>query len=104
MSFTEEQIKKISEKLNSLPPICTISTRDAVKKLKADILSLKKKGYNLEQINEILTAEGIKLSVATLKSYIGGTRAKRKTKQDTPPAPAGDAHKQSFVRPDHEDI
>lgn len=104
MSFTEEQIKKISEKLNSLPPISTISTRDAVKKLKADILGLKKKGYTLEQINDILTEEGIKLSLATLKSYIGGIRTKRKSKQDTPPAPAVDDQKPTFVLPDHEEI
>lgn len=83
MKYTKEQVEKIKEKLNNLPPIedsKELSKQEAIKMLQKDILLLQKRGYSLEKITEVLKQEGVELSTPTLKSYLQRGKTKKEAK------------------------
>lgn len=74
MEITVEQVERIAEKLRALPPIenkqRVVSKQESIKMLTAEIAGLRQRGYTLEQIAELLTAEQLEIGAPTLKSYL----------------------------------
>lgn len=93
-TYTKDKLEQISDKLRELPPSPRrekrFSTKEAINYLKQDIRRLRKLGYTIEEIAEILKAEDVKVAPTTLKTYLQSKRRRKPQKQkDTPPpAPA----------------
>ena len=74
MAITIEQVERIAEKLRALPPIenkkRVVSKQESIKMLTGEIAGLRERGYTLEQIAELLTADQLEIGAPTLKSYL----------------------------------
>ena len=79
MGYKIAQIEELQKKLDSLPEVDDvereITKQEAVRRMADSIAALQSRGYSMEKIAEIMTTEGMEISVQTLKSYL--TRAKR---------------------------
>jgi hypothetical protein len=91
MGITIEQVETIAARLRILPPIenkkQVVSKQESIRMLTSEIAALRERGYTLEQVAELLTANDLEIGAPTLKSYLqrsqsGGKKAtgKRKTK------------------------
>lgn len=84
-TYTTEKIESIAEKLRSMPVVDKKqrqhSKQESVKMLAKEIAMLRKRGYLLAQISEILRGEGLDVSTPTLKSYL--QRSKQTPKKIT---------------------
>ena len=78
MGITVEQVERIAEKLRALPPIenkkRVVSKQESIKMLTSEIAGLRERGYTLEQIAELLTADQLEIGAPTLKSYLQRTK------------------------------
>lgn len=96
MRFTKEQIAGIASKMRNMPKVDKkkdFNKQEAVKLLIRDIHAMQKRGYTLNQIAEILRAEGLSISTPTLKNCI--QRAKSSSKILKDPAQASSTLKPS---------
>ncbi|SDD37837.1 hypothetical protein [Paraburkholderia lycopersici] len=70
-SFTRTQRDTAAQNLAALPekPASEhrLSTRDMVKSIQAHILAAQKKGYTFEEIADVISKAGVRVSVGTLK-------------------------------------
>ena len=106
MAITVEQVERIAEKLRSLPPIenkkRVVSKQESIKLLTSEIAGLRERGYTLEQIAELLTADQLEIGAPTLKSYL--QRAKPSSKARPlrnnwlPPKPACNCKQHNYKR------
>ena len=92
-AITHETLEAARAKLQELkkappPEPETLSVRQAVQVMAADITELLGHGYTKEQIIDILRATGIDISKATFRQYLQSARSVRKRKVSTPPAKA----------------
>lgn len=91
MKFKVEKIQEVAGKLDALPRIekapTELSKQDTIKALAKNIESLQKRGYTLQQVGDILRAEGINVANTTLKSYL--LKAKPAAKKSEKAAGAG---------------
>lgn len=91
MKFNIEKIQEVAKKLDAMPRLekapKELSKQETVKALSKNIESLQKRGYGLEQIGDILRAEGIEVANTTLKSYL--LKAKPATKKTEKAADTG---------------
>ena len=82
MAITVEQVERIAEKLRALPPIenkkRVVSKQESIKMLTSEIAGLRERGYTLEQIAELLTADQLEIGAPTLKSYLQRTKPSSK--------------------------
>lgn len=89
MSITLESIEKLQESLRELPEVedksRELNKQEAVALLVDEVELLKKKGYSLEKIAELLTEGGLEIKPPTLKSYLSKARASRKPKRSVKP-------------------
>ncbi|MBF8164261.1 hypothetical protein IVE04_24155 [Pseudomonas mendocina] len=89
MSITLESIEKLQESLRELPEVedksRELNKQEAVALLVDEVELLKKKGYSLEKIAELLTEGGLEIKPPTLKSYLSKARAGRKPKRSVKP-------------------
>jgi hypothetical protein len=113
-----EQIRQLRQALAESPPQETgMSTMAAIALLADDIRALKARGYTLAMVADMLTAQGIPISHATLRTYlsrIGRPRQpKRKPKaglagkspaSNGPPLTPLASSGRFAVRPDTEDL
>ena len=85
MGYKVAQIDQLQRKLDELPEVNDIerevTKQEAIRRMADTISQLQARGYSMEKIAEILTTEGLLISVPTLKSYL--TRAKRVTRKKT---------------------
>ena len=106
MKLTTAKIESIAAKLDQLPALekkdREHSKQEAVRLLAKHIASLKKRGYTLEQVSEILRGEGLPIAAPTLKSYLQRGRTGKKT--GVPAAPTGHPQGGFEVKPDSGDI
>ena len=79
MGFKVSKIDELRQKLFELPDIDVsereVTKQEAIRRMADAVASLQKRGYSMERISEILTSEGVAISVSTLKSYL--TKAKK---------------------------
>lgn len=70
-SFTRTQRDTAAQNLAALPEKPAnehrLSTRDMVKSIQAHILAAQKKGYSFEEIADVISKAGVRVSVGTLK-------------------------------------
>lgn len=80
-NVTNQAIDQANSLLQNLPekPKEVMSLREAVDELQEDIRAALGKGYSYDEIAEILSQNGIEISVTTLKRYAPAGRGKRKT-------------------------
>jgi len=100
MGITVDQVERIAEKLRALPPIENkqrrVSKQESIRMLTAEIAGLRERGYTLEQIAELLTADQLEIGAPTLKSYLQRTKPSSKKpsgkrKAAAVGAPSGDS-------------
>jgi len=74
MGVTVEQVETIAAKLRELPPIenkkRVVSKQESIRMLTGEIAALRERGYTLEQVAELLTADHLEIGAPTLKSYL----------------------------------
>jgi hypothetical protein len=74
MGITVEQVETIAAKLRALPPIenkkRVVSKQESIRMLTGEIAALRERGYTLEQVAELLTADHLEIGAPTLKSYL----------------------------------
>lgn len=85
MNLTIERIEEIRRELTTLPPaprIRTTATKaEAIERIAAELLALRKAGYDLKTLAALLSAKGIGIAAGTLKNYLrrfGATPRKRR--------------------------
>ena len=97
MKFNVEKIQEVAKKLDAMPRIekapKELSKQETIKALAKNIESLQKRGYGLEQIGEILRAEGIEVANTTLKSYLMKAKPPAKKAEKTADAAAAEVPK-----------
>ena len=98
MKFNVEKIQEVAKKLDAMPRIekapKELSKQETIKALAKHIESMQKKGYSLEQIGEILRAEGIDVANTTLKSYLLKAKPATKKAEKTADTAAAEAQKE----------
>jgi hypothetical protein len=86
----QEMVDKTGAFLEDLPekPRDELSLREAVNRLQDSIKTALAKGYTYQEIAEMLTEQGIKISAFTLKNYVpaGRRQAAKKTRRGRKPA------------------
>jgi hypothetical protein len=95
--LTVGRVKLLADKYRNIPKVNddarVISKTEAVKMLMPEIRALRKKGYTLEQIADMLREDEIDITMNTLKSYIQRlNRSKQSSataKPNKPVAPPG---------------
>lgn len=116
--YSVEKIRQLRQALTELPPHETsVSAMAAIAQLADDIRALKARGYTNALVVEILTAQGIPVSHATLRTYLSrierSRQPKRKSKYETagrtpagnhPPLISPASSGRFTVRPDTEDL
>lgn len=91
MGITIEQVETIAARLRTLPPIenkkQVVSKQESIRMLTSEIAALRERGYTLDQVAELLTANQLEIGAPTLKSYLQRSQSvsrkanrKRKTK------------------------
>lgn len=91
MGITIEQVETIAARMRTLPPIenkkQVVSKQESIRMLTGEIAALRERGYTLEQVAELLTANHLEIGAPTLKSYLQRSQSaskkatgKRKTK------------------------
>ena len=93
--YTPEKLDQIRAKLVALPAKDPAERRldkqTAIRHMVDEIAALQQRGYTLEQVASLLTAEGIQVTTPTLKSYlqrirnVSGTRRKKPRSRATMP-------------------
>ena len=107
MGITIEQVETIAARLRTLPPIenkkQVVSKQESIRMLTGEIAALRERGYTLDQVAELLTANQLEIGAPTLKSYLqrsqsGSKKAngKRKTKALSAPL-SSDSQAKSVV-------
>ena len=78
MAITIEKVEAIAAKLRAMPPVENkkreISKQESIKLLTGEITAMRERGYTLEQIAELLTADQLEIGAPTLKSYLQRTK------------------------------
>ncbi len=73
MKHKLERIRSIKEKLALLPAVeveaTELSTLEAVKLFRPEVISLLRKGYTLEMIVKVLEQHGFTVTISTLRKY-----------------------------------
>ena len=84
MSLTLKDVHSIADKLGSAPDLPAdkrvLSKKDAVGELRPAIESLRARGYNYEQIADLLTKNGLEISFGSLRQYMADRQGGRKKK------------------------
>ena len=82
MAITIEKVEAIAAKLRAMPPVENkkreISKQESIKLLTGEITAMRERGYTLEQIAELLTADQLEIGAPTLKSYLQRTKPSSK--------------------------
>lgn len=82
MALTIEQVETLAAKLRTLPPIENkkrfVSKQESIKMLANEIDALRERGYTLEQVAELLTADHLEIGTSTLKSYLQRSQSSSK--------------------------
>lgn len=75
-----EQVRRVHEILEKAPDVApeAVTTRAAIGKLCAPIARLKARGYSLQRIAEMLSANGIPITVETLSTYLTLSKRERR--------------------------
>ena len=98
MKFNVDKIQAVAKKLDAMPRIekaaKELSKQDTIKALSKHIESMQKRGYSLEQIGDILRAEGIEVANTTLKSYLLKAKPPSKKAEKFAEAAAPEAQKE----------
>lgn len=77
----QEQFKRIELAMKNAPKIDgPMSIAEAIKKLSGSIKAMRGRGYDWQQIADVLRTEGIEISGATLRRYCTPKRAASETK------------------------
>jgi len=87
-TYNADFVEKLKAKLNEAPEVKKVrelTASEAVKEMAKEIHAMQKKGYTLAMILEMLKANDVNVSLATLKSSIAGTKAKKESKSKTKP-------------------
>jgi len=79
MPITIATVDNLRRKLDELPPQENVkhevSKQEAVSLLADEITALQARGYAIDEIAQLLSNNGLPLSVATLKSYLSRARS-----------------------------
>ena len=80
MGYTLEAIEQIRVQLRELPAVerkQKLNKQEAINTLVAEIQSLQKRGYRLEEITESLKGMGLDIATSTLRNYLNRGMTKR---------------------------
>jgi hypothetical protein len=86
-TYNAEFIEQLKTKLNEAPEVTKVrelTASEAVKEMAKEIHAMQNRGYTLAMILEMLKANEVDVSLATLKSAIAGTKAKKKATKSKP--------------------
>lgn len=73
---TPEQIERLAARLKESPSLPkALTTAEAIKRLAPSIRAMQGKGYGLDQIADVLKAEGLSVSGKTLARHLRGSKA-----------------------------
>lgn len=111
MTITATQLKEIRQEFAALKPASvtldgnrTMSVKEAVFILAPTLERMKKRGFDTQEIVEILHEKGIEVKPQTLTKYLTEARRQREgrkaKRQDTPPPPPKREQRSSFITPD----
>lgn len=82
MALTVKAVRELTETLKELPAVDDgdreLSKMEAVAMMATAIHQLRQKGYSWDRIAEKLTAAGIQINPATLKSYMARAASSKK--------------------------
>lgn len=75
MRITPEHLEQIAAKIKSAPPVARpLSSAEALRKLAPTLKQMRAKGYTAEQIADMLKAEGLSVSPATIKRALSSPK------------------------------
>jgi hypothetical protein len=87
-TYNADFIEQLKAKLNEAPEVTKVrelTASEAVKEMAKEIHAMQNRGYTLAMILEMLKANEVDVSLATLKSAIAGTKAKKKASTKNKP-------------------
>ncbi len=103
MTLTMKDIQALADKLAAAPDLPAekrvLTKKDAVAELRPAIESLMERGYNYEQIAELLTSSGLKISFGSLRQYMATRQGGRKKRGNTNKASGADAQVTTSAKP-----
>jgi hypothetical protein len=91
MAFSTDDLEALRRDLAQLPPNRpkNVSNRDAVAALTSEIAAAQRLGYSVDELAQLLSGKGLRMTAGTLKGYLQQARKKKrpykKTSANKPP-------------------
>lgn len=93
--YVLSNVEAIGKELEMLPEMDAddrpVTTREAVLLLLEQIRTLRKKGYSLEKVSQVLTERGLRITVHTLRGYLQKASKRKRQRRTTEPRRAAAA-------------
>lgn len=95
MAFSTDDLEALRRDLAQLPPARpkSVSNRDAVGALTSELAAAQRLGYSVDDLAQLLSSKGLRMTAGTLKGYLQQARKKKRsqkksTSSSKPPMPA----------------
>ena len=94
MAFSTDDLEALRRDLAQLPPARpkSVSNRDAVGALTSELAAAQRLGYSVDDLAQLLSSKGLRMTAGTLKGYLQQARKKKRpNKKSTTTGNAGAA-------------
>ena len=80
MPFSTDDLEALRRDLTELPPARpkNVSNRDAVGALTSELAAAQRLGYSVEDLAQLLSSKGLRMTAGTLKGYLQQARKKKR--------------------------
>lgn len=81
MPFSTDDLEALRRDLAELPPARpkNVSNRDAVGALTSELAAAQRLGYSVEELAQLLSNKGLRMTAGTLKGYLQQARKKKRS-------------------------
>jgi hypothetical protein len=83
MPFSTDDLEALRRDLAELPPARpkNVSNRDAVGALTSELAAAQRLGYSVEELAELLSGKGLRMTAGTLKGYLQQARKRKRSQK-----------------------
>ena len=80
MAFSTDDLEALRRDLAQLPPARpkSVSNRDAVGALTSELAAAQRLGYSVDDLAQLLSSKGLRMTAGTLKGYLQQARKKKR--------------------------
>ena len=86
MPFSTDDLETLRRDLTQLPPNRpkSVNNRDAVAALTPELVAAQRRGYSVEDLAQLLSEKGLRMTAGTLKGYLQRARKNKRPRRNAP--------------------